>query len=39
MGNLGEVTDQRSAWAQKKFLKKSKQNSFFQFLLKIEIGI
>ena len=39
-GNLGDVTNQWSAWAHKKFRKKkTKQKFIFQLLLKIKIGI
>ena len=39
--NLGDVTNQWSAWAQEKFRKKkkNKQKFRFQHLLKIKIGI
>ena len=31
MGSLGDVTTQRSVWAQKKFRKKPNRNLFFNF--------
>ena len=37
-GSLGDVTDRRSASAQKKISWKNEQKFIFQFLLKIEIG-
>ena len=37
-GSLGDLTDQKSALAQKKIIK-DKQKFIFQFLLKIKIGI
>ena len=36
--SLGDQTDQKSAWAQKKIIK-DKQKLIFQFLLTIKIGI
>ena len=38
MGSLGDVPDQRSAWAQKKFLKKTKIISFFNSYGKSKLG-
>ena len=37
-GSLGDVTDRRSASAQKKISWKNEQKFIFQFLMKIEIG-
>ena len=38
MGSLGDVTDQRSAWAQRKFRKKMNRNSCFNFYWKPKLG-
>ena len=37
-GNLGDVSDQRSASTQKKFHKKTNRNLFFNFYWKLKLG-